>query len=396
MDSASNCDREKVEPEILISGVSKSDTAALFVEIVRWTSWNYHAKQYKSRSGRLLEARAISSALTLLAPPLSRCSSGCEGRGSKRLQPNTTFRTRSDVLSTSGRREFHHDSGNFTEDLPPPSLFLPLKRERPLPSCCLRPRLWNSGCDVLARFTTHQSQRIRLEMSSNLAGSMVFCPPDSDGLQVHPYDQYPERYVRTLDTSFIDSKELAPTSPQQYDSSILRDTSNEVSERPLTKRRNWIWTSAALISVIVIVVIIIVAVLLSRKHSGSPSISGNAAPADSNLPTPKDGNQGPSAFTKQGAFNGTGMATMFPYTNSDSVWLLYQHFDGDIQLARLSSSGVWQKPEALGLKNVLNGTALEAMSYESDRMVIVSHSIPQNLTFLTSALRQSSISSTMT
>ena len=233
-------------------------------------------------------------------------------------------------------------------------------------------------------------------MSSNLAGSMVSCPPDSDGLQVHPYDQYPEKYVRTLDTSFFYSKELASSSPQQHDFPIPRDTPNEMSERPGTKRRTWIWKIAALVSVIIIIVVVVVAVLVSRKHSGSPSSSGNAAPADPSLSVPKDGNQAPSAFSTQGAFNGTGMATMFPYTKSDSVWLLYQHFDGDIQLARLSSSGVWQRPETLGLKNVLNGTALEAMSYESDGMVIVSHSIPQNLTFLTSALYQSSISSIMT
>ena len=211
-------------------------------------------------------------------------------------------------------------------------------------------------------------------MSGNVAGSMVLCPPDSDGLQVHPYDQYPENYVRRLDTSSLDSKEVSPSSPQPDDFPILRDTSNGASERPRTRRRTWIWRLAVVISVIVLVLVamIVVAVLVSQKHSDSPSASDNAATEGLNLSLPKDVNQPPSTFSRHGTFNGTGLATMFPFMNSDSVWFFFQHFDGDIQLARLSSSGVWQKPVTLGLKNVLNGTALEAMSYESDGLIIVS------------------------
>ena len=83
----------------------------------------------------------------------------------------------------------------------------------------------------------------------------------------------------------------------------------------------------------------------------------------------------PSTFSKSGAFNGTGMATMNPANGNDGTWLVYQDYTGDIRYTRYSLSGAWQSSQSLGIKDAANASSLAAVSYQAPGRVLVSFPI---------------------
>ena len=91
----------------------------------------------------------------------------------------------------------------------------------------------------------------------------------------------------------------------------------------------------------------------------SPTASGTAQPA------------APEIFSKSGAFNGTGISISAPPDGSNGAWLFFQDFTGDIKYMTANEIGAWQEIKSLGLHDVANATALQALSYKPQGSEVV-------------------------
>ena len=102
------------------------------------------------------------------------------------------------------------------------------------------------------------------------------------------------------------------------------------------------------------------AVLLSDMYS-SPARSSSTAPHVQNPQT----NHTLSELSTTGAFNGTGLATLNPNNGADQLYLIFQHYSGEIRYSHLTDSNVWLNGIATPLvsSNVKNGTLIAATSY---------------------------------
>ena len=118
------------------------------------------------------------------------------------------------------------------------------------------------------------------------------------------------------------------------------------------KKRRWLWILVPVIALVLLGVIAgttVGIILATKRQPGSGSL---AVPSM-------------SAFkSKSGTYNGTDMAVTNPGSGADSLWIFYQDYTGDVKLLACGKEGTWQSSQSLGLKDVANGTAIAAITYD--------------------------------
>lgn len=193
---------------------------------------------------------------------------------------------------------------------------------------------------------------------------MEVCPPKVyQGL--HPVDRHSSGLQLASDS--WDSEKVLNETPQNLKSEV------EGSPVPLKK-----WLLAIFLLILVIVIGIVAGILVTRKNnSGTTSASSDSTDASTATITlnPPPGSTSsaaadvaspsasPDIQTKSRAFNGTGIASVFPHNGNDLFWLIYQDYTGDLKYLALGTNNVWQPSKSLGITNVMNGTRLTADAY---------------------------------
>ncbi|MCJ1235133.1 hypothetical protein MMC14_003097 [Varicellaria rhodocarpa] len=128
-------------------------------------------------------------------------------------------------------------------------------------------------------------------------------------------------------------------------------------------RRKSFWIIIFGILAIVSTVVIVPVVEVSRRKSHNPSSMNrpSTTPISGVNNTSTVGTDDPSATSipsTRGAFNGTGLSTIYPSNDADIAALFYQSNTGELQYATLSNDGNWQGGQSLGVSNAMNGTPI--------------------------------------
>ena len=170
-----------------------------------------------------------------------------------------------------------------------------------------------------------------------------------------------------------------PTPPNQVQLEPLPQ------DQPFYKRRSWILAILALIAAVAIAVPC--GVVFGTKHppptplptnptsSIPPSPSGTTTSSSTPQPTGDPnyaigGQLSPAYFSKEGAFNGTGIAIAAANPGVDgSIYVFYQDWQGALQYSVSNpTTGMWTPlgPVNYGVSTALNGTPLSAVAYIND------------------------------
>ena len=183
-------------------------------------------------------------------------------------------------------------------------------------------------------------------------------PLEADGLQAVPNEIDPSTKPYPEAAGGHEGKEVTSDPFQPGLEPYFRSTKTTPTPRR-NRRRLWYGLLAGAILLILIIIAVVVSVVVTRNNNNSTSSSQPSTPGTS--PASANGTSTVGGTTT-GVWNRTGMAAITPQ-NGDPIWLVSQRYTGEVQLSRLDSSGTWHAPQVLQLRNVMNGTSLEAISY---------------------------------
>ena len=148
-------------------------------------------------------------------------------------------------------------------------------------------------------------------------------------------------------------------------------------------RRWWKWLLAIFILTLVLIIGIVAGLLASQKNNSNgaapPSSDSagastsatitNVAPSSTSPADDSRATSSPDTQNKSGAFNGTGIASVWPNNGNDLVWIIYQDYTGDLKYVAMGFDNIWQPSKSLGIKDVMKGTKLTADAYSYDEVM---------------------------